>query len=176
MTSVGKLKCFSVQLVLVQKRNLRLQITIARWMHNYTLLHPCATFDSDAILILKLTPYNWVFTVKLGTPNGAGNVILQQLTCVCLIGWELNYDFFECFLKILNSMRNMPLRHKSLVHSRNRRLCWQRPSLNTCFSSEIDLIMKWPSLLHDSGGRCVSMIYFSCIRLYHLVVLLQNLL
>ena len=69
-------------------------------MHNYILLHLYATFDNNAIPILSLTPYNWVFTANLGTPNGAGNVILQQLTCVCLIGWELNYNFFECLLKI----------------------------------------------------------------------------
>ena len=33
-----------------------------------------------------------------------------------------------------------------------------------CFPGEIDLIMKWPSLLHDSSERCVSMISFQCIR------------
>ena len=55
-------------------------------MHNYILFHPYATFDSNDIAILSLTPYNWVFTANLGIPNGAGNVILQQLTCLCLIG------------------------------------------------------------------------------------------
>ena len=69
-------------------------------MHNYILLHPYATFDNKAIPIISLTPYNWVFTANLGTPNGAGNVIVQQPSCVCLIGWELNYTFFECLLKI----------------------------------------------------------------------------
>ena len=98
-------------------------------------------------------------------------------TDLCLFDWlGVKLWFLWMLPANFNSMCNMPLRHKSLVHSRNRRLCWQRPSQNTCFSSEIDLIMKWPSLLHDSSGRCVSMIYFSCIRLYHLVVLLQNLL
>ena len=53
-------------------------------------------------------------------------------------------------------MSHLLLRHKSLVRSRNRRLCWQRPAQNTCFAGEIDLIMKWPSLLHDSSECCVS--------------------
>ena len=100
VTSVGKFKCFSLQLVLVQQRNFRLQITIARWIHNYILLHSYATFDSNAIPIPSLTPYNWVFTANLGTPNGAGNVILQQATCVCLIGWELNQNLYECLQRI----------------------------------------------------------------------------
>ena len=91
---------FSLQLVLVQQRNFRLQITIARWIHIYILLHSYATFDSNAIPIPSLTPYNWVFTANLGTPNGAGNVILQQATCVCLIGWELNQNFYECLQRI----------------------------------------------------------------------------
>ena len=73
-------------------------------------------------------------------------------------------------------MSHLLLRYKSLMRSRNWRLCSQRPSQNTCFSSEIDLIMKCPSLLHDSSERCLSMISFPCIRLYHPVVLLQNLL
>ena len=66
------------------------------------------------------------------------------------------------------------LLRKSLVRSRNRHLCWQRPSQNTCFAGEIDLKMKWPSLLHDSSVRCVSLISFQCIRLFHPAVLLQN--
>ena len=61
-------------------------------------------------------------------------------------------------------MSHILLWRKSLVRSRNWRLCWQRPSQNTCFPGEIDLIMKWPSLLHDSSERCVSMISFRCIR------------
>ena len=56
VTSMGKFKCFSLQLVLVQQRNFRLQITIARWIHNYILLHSYATFDSNAIPIPSLTP------------------------------------------------------------------------------------------------------------------------
>ena len=68
-------------------------------MHNYILLHSYATFDSNAISIMILTHYNLVFTANLGTQNGAGNVILQQLTCVWLIGWELNNDFYACLLK-----------------------------------------------------------------------------
>ena len=59
-------------------------------------------------------------------------------------------------------MSHLHLRHKSLVRSRNRRLCLQRPSQNTCFSAEIDLIMKWPSLLHDSSQRCIAMLSFQC--------------
>ena len=58
-------------------------------------------------------------------------------------------------------MSHLLLRQKSLVRSRNRRLCWQRPSQNTCFAGEIDLIMKWPSLFHDSSERCVSIDFFS---------------
>ena len=100
VTSVGKFKCCSLQLVLVQQRNFRLQITIARYIQNYILLHSYASFDSDAIPIPSLTPYNWVITANLGTPNGAGNVILQQATCVCLIGWEFNHNFYECLQKI----------------------------------------------------------------------------
>ena len=69
-------------------------------MHNYILLYPYATLDSNAIPILSLTHHNWVITAKSRAPNGAGNVILQQLTCVCLIGWELNHDFDACLLKI----------------------------------------------------------------------------
>ena len=46
-------------------------------MHNYILLHWYATFDSNAIPILSLKSYDWVFTANLGTPNSAGNVILQ---------------------------------------------------------------------------------------------------
>ena len=65
VTSVGKLKCFSLQLVLVQQRNFRLQITIARWIHNFILLHSYTTFGSNAIPIPSLTPYNWVFTANL---------------------------------------------------------------------------------------------------------------
>ena len=42
-----------------------------------------------------------MFTANLGTPNGAGDVILQQATCVCLIGWELNHNFYECLQRIL---------------------------------------------------------------------------
>ena len=69
-------------------------------------------------------------------------------------------------------MSHLLIRHKSLVRSRNRRLCWQRPSKNTCFAGEIDLLMKWPCLLHDSSERCVSMIiFFSALayftRLYY---------
>ena len=71
-------------------------------------------------------------------------------------------------------MSHLLLQHKSLVRSRNRRLCWQRPSQNTCFSNEIPLIMKWPSLLHDSSERCVSMFCFQCIRLLRPVVLLRG--
>ena len=100
VTSVGKLKCFSLQLVLVQQRNFLLQITIARWIHNFILLHSYATFDSNAIPIPSLTPYNRVFTANLGTQNGAGNVILQQANCVYLIGWELNHNFYECLQRI----------------------------------------------------------------------------
>ena len=78
------------------------------WPHKCTTIicFPYANFDNNTIPILRLTPYNWVFslfTANLGTPNGAGNVILQQLTCVCLIGWELNDNFFECLLKIFIS-------------------------------------------------------------------------
>ena len=187
VTSVGKFKCFSLQLVLVQQRNFRLQITIARWIHNYILLHSYATFDSNAIPIPSLTPYNWVFTANLGTPSGAGNVILQQATGL-FDGflWEFSFHVQHVFtiflynIVVLESqllmMSHLLLRHKSLVRSRNRRLCWQRPSQNTCFAGEIDLIMKWPSLLHDSSERCVSLISFQCIRLFHPTVLLQNLL
>ena len=59
-----------------------------------------AAFDSYAIPIPSLTPYNWVITANLGTPNSAGNIILQQTTCVCLIGWELNNNFYECLQRI----------------------------------------------------------------------------
>ena len=44
--------------------------------------------------------FDAVFTANLGTPNGAGNVFLQQATCVCLIGWELNHNFYECLQRI----------------------------------------------------------------------------
>ena len=80
--------------------NFRLQITVARWIHNYILIHSYASFDSNAIPIPSLTPYNWVFTANLDTPKGAGNVILQQATCICLIGWELNHNFYECLQRI----------------------------------------------------------------------------
>ena len=52
-------------------------------------------------------PDNWVFTANLGTPNGAGNVILQQLACVCFIGWELNHDFYAYLLKISFHVQNV---------------------------------------------------------------------
>ena len=64
-------------------------------------------------------------------------------------------------------MSHLLAQHKSLVNSRNRRLCWQRTSQNTCFFSEIDMTIKWQCLLHDSGERCVSMFSFQYIHLYH---------
>ena len=48
-------------------------------MHNYILLHSYALLDSNAIPILSLTPYEWLFTANLRIPNVAGNVIPQQL-------------------------------------------------------------------------------------------------
>ena len=51
-------------------------------MNNYILLHLYAPFDSNAIPIRNLKPYDWLFSANLGIPNGAGNVILQQLTLV----------------------------------------------------------------------------------------------
>ena len=127
---------------------------------------------------------------NLATPNGAGNVILQQLTCICLIGWELNHDFYACLLKIFipcaTRLYYFPLQRscprKPVIGSL---MLNDEPSISLALAlnpfkkltpvltetvakhvlpREIDLLMKWPSLLHDSNESCVSIISFQCIR------------
>ena len=58
-------------------------------------------------------------------------------------GWELNYTFYKCLFSLtMQSSKKVCycfiniLLHKSSVRLRNRRLCWQRSSQNTCFSSD----------------------------------------